>query len=347
MKSLEIPIVTTMLAEVTRGALVESSHQGNVAVVDARGTLVACGGDPESRSFFRSSAKPFQAVPVVANGAADAYGFTTQEIALACASHNATERHQAIVSSMLEKIGLSERDLRCGYSPPLDEEERARITLGLKEPTQIRCECSGEHAGMLAACRHAGWPISDYIARDHPLQLEIRSIVAAACGLAASELEVATDGCSIPTFGAPIRTFAFAYAVLANPDAAAWEGSSSYRAALLRLREAMALNPELISGDGEIDTTIMTATEGRVIAKLGAEGLLCLAIPEHELGVAISDAGGSTRGLGPAAIAVLEEFGIGDASTRDGLREQLCPPVQAFVGAPVGETRPALKLQRP
>ena len=338
--------MATILAQVTRGALVESVHQGNVAVVDADGNLIASAGDVSSRIFFRSSAKPFQAVPLVASGAADAFGFTSEELALACASHNATERQQAIVTSMLEKAGLTESDLHCGISPPLDAAENARITLGLKGTSQIQCECSGEHAGMVAACRHAGWPVEGYEAPDHPLQREIRSIVALACGLAASDLDEATDGCTIPTFGATLRAFASAYAVLADPEGARWNGAPSYQAALRRLRDAMVLHPELVSGEGEVDTVIMQVTEGKVIAKLGAEGLLCLAIPDHRLGVAISDSGGSTRSHGPAAIVVLDALGIVDTATLDSLREQLCPPIHNFTGEPVGETRPVLKLER-
>lgn len=339
--------MATLLTEITRGPLVESVHEGNVAVVNADGTLIAAGGDPTTRSFFRSSAKPFQAVPLITSGAADAFDFSTEELALACASHNSTERHQRVVASMLEKAELFESDLRCGFSPPLDEEEAARFTLGLIEPTQIRCECSGEHAGMLAACRHAEWPLDSYIEADHPLQQEVQSIIAGACGLAPSALKTASDGCTIPTFGAPVRAFAFAYAVLADPEGAQWIGESQCRAALLRLRGAMILHPELISGDGEVDTVIMLETEGRVIAKLGAEGLLCLAIPEHRLGVAISDAGGSDRSLGPAVIAVLEQLDLEGATTLDKLREKLCPPIQNNAGDAVGETRPALKLEQP
>jgi L-asparaginase II len=326
--------------------LVESIHQGNVAVVNADGRVVAFGGDPHTRAYFRSSAKPFQALPLLASGAADAFGFTTEEWALATASHDATDRHQAIVASMLKKAGLSESDLLCGFSPPLDEKENARVALGLEDATPLKCECSGEHAGMLAACRHRGWPIENYVSPDHPLQQEVRSIVAAACGLSPAGLELATDGCSIPTFGAPIRAFARAYAVLADPHGAQWDGDASHRDALVRLREAVLLHPELISGNSADDTNIMRITGSRVVAKLGAEGMLCLAIPAHRLGVTIVDAGGSKRSLGPAAIAVLEELGLEDTATLDRLREQLCPPVESFAGDVVGETRPALKLER-
>ena len=334
------------LAEITRGDQVESVHQGSVAVVDGNGDLVAWTGDPDTHLFFRSSAKIFQAIPLVTTGAADAYGFSTEELALACASHNGTTQHQDIVRSMLRKSGLTEDDLRCGFTPPLDETELARITLGQVAPSQVICECSGEHAGMVAACRHAGWRVDEYIQPEHPLQRLIRAVIVAACGVAPSELTLATDGCSIPTFGAPLRSFARAYTVLADPDEAQWTGWPEWRTALHRLREAMLLHPELISGAGEIDTTIMQQTGGRVLAKLGAEGLLCLAVPGHQVGIAITDTGGSTRSLGPAAMAVLLDLDLIDQAEFDRLAEQLCPPIETFAGSPVGTTRPALKLER-
>ena len=134
--------------------------------------------------------------------------------------------------------------------------------------------------------------------------------------------------------------------VLADPEGARWDGDSSHRAALVRLREAFTLHPELVSGEGEIDTTTMRTTEGKVVAKLGAEGVLCFAISAHGLGIAISDSGGSARSLGPAAIAVLENLALEDGATLTRLRERLCPPIQSFAGEPVGETRPALTLER-
>jgi L-asparaginase II len=332
------------LVEITRGPLIEGTHTGSVAVVSTDGRLVAYAGDVSAPRFFRSSAKPFQAIPVVASGAADAFAFTTQEIAICSASHDAAEYHQEVVSSVLSKIGRNEDDLRCGFTPPLDEEEKARITLGLVEPTQIKCECSGEHAGMLAACTHSGWPIDNYNAEAHPLQQLIRTIVAAACGVAPDELTIASDGCSIPTFGASIQAFARAYAVLADPEGADWDAPTEWRTALIRLREAITTHPELITGEDGHDTVIMQLTEGRVLAKLGAEGLICLSIPGHGLGIAISDAAGASRSLGPAAVGVLEQLGVESEETIASLKEALCPPVQSFKGAEVGETRPAVVL---
>ena len=339
--------MATLMVEITRGDLVESRHLGNAAVVDGNGDMVAWAGDPETRMFFRSSAKPFQAVPLVASGTADAYGFTTEELALASASHNATQRHQAVVASMLAKAGLHEEDLQCGIAPPLDEEEKARVTLGLVQPSLIQCECSGKHAGMLATCRHHGWPIETYLERDHPLQQQIREIIAAACGVPVDALDVGTDGCSLPTYGAPLRAFATAFAVLADPDGAHWNGDQAQRAALHRVRAAFAKHPDLVSGEGEIDTTIMRITGGKIIAKLGAEGLLCMAVPDRRLGIAISDSSGSERGLGPGAVAVLREMQLVDDGTLGELEQELCPPVKNFAGWEVGEIRPVMTMSRP
>lgn len=223
------------LAEVTRGSQVESTHVGHVTVVDPDDALVAWAGDVATRLFFRSSAKIFQAIPLITTGAADAYGFSTEELAPTCASHNRTSRHQEIVRSMLRKSRVTEGDLRCGFIPPVDEVELARITPGETVPSQVVCECSGEHAGMLAASRCAGWNVGDSVEPTHPLQRLITAIVVAATGMSPSDLTIASDGCSIPTFGAPLQAFARAYAVVADPDGTRWTGRPEWRSVLHRL----------------------------------------------------------------------------------------------------------------
>jgi L-asparaginase II len=198
---------------------------------------------------------------------------------------------------------------------------------------------------MLATCQHAGWPTEGYLNYGHPLQVEIRSMVAAACGVPVALMDTATDGCSLPTFGAPLDAFAHAYAMLSDPLGARWDAPGAWRNALLRLREAMCLHPELVSGDGEIDTCIMQLTGGKVVAKLGAEGLLCMAVPGHEMGVAISAMDGSERGLGPAAVSLLEQLQLVDNAVLYQLRSELCPPVKTFTGKHAGDTRATLMLE--
>jgi L-asparaginase II len=336
--------VAAGLAEVTRGDVVESVHRGVVVVVDVEGNLVASAGNVDQLGYFRSAAKPFQAIPVVESGAAEAFGFTERELALSCSSHDGTPDHQRGVARMLEKIGLHDEDLRCGISPPVDEQELARSVLGLVWPSQVQCECSGEHAGMLAASKHLGYPLDTYVERDHPLQRRILAIIATVLGMDQDEIILGTDGCSIPTFAAPMRRFAFAYATLATPRQSPIKNNPALVEAIDRFRAAMVAYPVMIGNEGVLDTEIMQATDGRVVAKLGAEGLLCLAVPDRGLGVAIASDDGMPRGLGPAAIATLEQLELADDAALCDLREQYAGAVPNFKGEPVGAVRPVLQL---
>jgi L-asparaginase II len=338
--------MAVILAEVRRGELIESTHTGVVAIADVSGANVASAGDIDRPFYFRSSAKPFQSVPLVESGAADAYGFGDKELALACASHDATPEHQRVVQRMLTRIGLDEDALQCGVSLPADQPEAARITLGLKAQSPVQCECSGEHAGMLAVCCQQGYPIDDYISVDHPLQRRIRAIVARVLRLKEDELILATDGCRIPTFGAPLRSFAVAYACLGAPDRVPDDAGDELAAPLDRLRKAMTTHPVMVGGECVLDSDIMRLSNGRIVAKLGAEGLLCMAVPERGLGVAIKDGDGNQRGLGPAAIAVLEQLDLADRGTLETLRERHGGKVETFAGEKAGEVRPAFRLQR-
>jgi L-asparaginase II len=337
--------LSATLANVSRGELVESVHPGHVVVADVTGRLLACHGDAEYVAYFRSAAKPFQAVPLVESGAADAFGFGPQDLALACASHDATPAHQRGVARMLAKIGLDEDALRCGIAPPPDPHEAARITLGLKAESQLQCECSGEHAGMLAACLHLDYPLESYTEPDHPLQRRIRDIVARVLRLDEDDLVTGTDGCRIPTFAAPVRTFAVAYATLADPKQAPAGAGRQLAKSLDRLRQAMTAHPTLVGGEQTLDSDIMALSEGRIVAKLGAEGLLCLAVPERGLGIAIAAEDGASRALGPAAVAVIEQLELAAPATIDTLRERHVETVKTFGGETVGEMCPAFKLK--
>jgi L-asparaginase II len=245
---------------------------------------------------------------------------------------------------MLAKIDLDEDALHCGVAPPPDPQEAARITLGLKAQSQLQCECSGEHAGMLAACLHLDYPLDSYTEPDHPLQRRIREVVAQAVRLPADDLITGTDGCRIPTFAAPVQSFAVAYATLADPRQAPAEAGRELAKFLDRLREAMLAHPILIGGDETLDTDIMALSEGRIVAKLGAEGLLCLAVPERGLGIAIATDDGSSRALGPAAVAVIEQLELAEPATVDTLRERHVETVKTFGGEAVGEMRAAFQL---
>src|SRR5688572_7449833 len=156
------------LAAVTRGALVESVHRGRLVVCDPDGNVLEAVGDPEAYVYARSSTKPFQALPLVLSGAADAFGLTDRELAVACASHNAEEPHLAAVRSILQKAGLTEDDLQSGAHLPLHEPEADALIRSGEEPRPIHSNCSGKHAGMLAVCAYEGYETATYRDPAHP-----------------------------------------------------------------------------------------------------------------------------------------------------------------------------------
>ena len=198
---------------------------------------------------------------------------------------------------------------------------------------------------MLAACLHLDYPLESYIELDHPLQRRIREIVAQVLRLSEDDLITGTDGCRIPTFAAPVQSFAVAYATLADPRQAPTEAGRELAKPLDRLREAMTAHPLLVGGEETLDSDIMALSEGRIVAKLGAEGLLCLrAVPERGLGIAISADDGSSRALGPAAVAVIEQLELAEPGVLDTLRERRVGTVKTFGGEAVGEMRPAFHL---
>lgn len=335
----------TALVETTRGGIPESVHHGVVVAVNAAGEVVAQAGDPEQVVFFRSSAKPFQAIPVIESGAADAFGFTPAELALCCASHAGSPDHQRQVAAMLEKIGLTAADLQCGCPLTGDEAEAARMTLGQVERSPLQCDCSGKHTGMLATIVHEGLSRDDYLEPTHPLQQRILGIMAEVMRVPAGSIVLGTDGCSLPTFAAPIGAFATAYAALAAPEAVPAGAGREHAAALIRLREAMTAHPVNVSGKGHLVATLMEISEGRIAAKSGAEGLLCLAVPEREMGIAIRVADGSFRAHPVIVVSTLEQLGILDLASRGAILERHSPELRNHNGRLVGEIRPVFRLE--
>ena len=318
------------LVAVRRGALVESVHRGRVAVCDAGGELIEATGDPDGYLYARSSAKPFQAMPLLLSGAADAFGLTDEELAVACASHNAEEPHLAAVRSILKKAGLSEEDLQCGAHPPIYEPAAAELARRGEEPRQVHGNCSGKHAGMLALCVYEGWETAGYRNPDHPLQRRILQIVARVCGLERDEILLAGDGCGVPSLGMPLRNLATGFARLATGE----NLSDDLAGAAGRIRRAMREHPYLVAGTGRLDTDVMRGTD--LIAKSGAEGVFAAGNPEDRWGLALKISDGSTRAVRPAALAALARQGLEVPQTSESRS------LHDLHGASVGSIEPLL-----
>lgn len=292
------------LVALKRGGLVESVHRGRVAVCDPSGEPLEAVGDSEKLFYPRSAIKPFQAMPLLLSGAADAFGLTEEEIAITCASHYGEERHVEAVRRVLEKAGLSEEDLGNGAHPPIHGSAAESLVRLGEEFGKIHGNCSGKHAGMMAVCVYKGWEVGGYTRWDHPLQRWIFSLISTVCDSNPEEMVVGVDGCGATTFAMPLKGLATGFARLATgenlPD-------DDVAQAAIQLREAMRSHPFLISGSGGFDTEIMAKTD--LVAKGGADGVWA-AGSERGWGLALKISDGASRAVRPAARASLRRRGV-------------------------------------
>ncbi len=321
------------VAALRRGDLVESVHRGRYAVVDPNGEELDSLGDTEGYVYMRSSAKPFQALPIVFSGAADVFGFTDEELAVACASHNGEPRHLAAVRSILRRVGLSEDDLQNGLHPPMHAPSASRLAKTGEEPRAIHGNCSGKHAGMLAVCVHAGWDPAGYRDPEGPLQKLILRTVATVCGVEPGDVHLAGDGCGVPVFALPLERMALGFARLAAGGAEGFP--NDLREALGRVRDAMRAHPYLVAGTGRLDTKLMEGTN--LVAKSGAEAVFAAAsTADSPWGMALKVSDGAGRALAPAALGALARQGVRVP------QNLTSSPVADLRGEAVGEIVPLL-----
>ena len=334
-----------ILAQVIRGETVESIHRGHLIVVDGAGETLVSLGNPETVAFWRSSAKPFQAIPFLTSGAADRFGFSEQEIALACGSHSGERVHTETAARMLKKIDLSETDLRCGAHLPFDEKRAEEMIRAGEKPTQLHNNCSGKHAAMLAICLDKNFDLQTYERIEHPLQREILQTVSLFTDIAVDEIKLGIDGCAAPNFAVPVAAMARAFARLVAPPEYFDEATKQ---ACERIVKAMLDFPEMIGGTKRLDTMLMQAGEGKLISKIGAEGVYSAGVlPSADfptgLGIAVKiEDGDDKRARAVVLIELLRQLGIFDAET---LREFSPLPIKNRRGETVGETRANFKLE--
>lgn len=337
------------LVEVTRGPIVESRHRGHLIAVDANGKKITSLGAPETVTFIRSSGKPFQAIPLVANGAADHFGFTEQEIAIACGSHSGEPIHVETVRSMLKKIGLGESALKCGVHEPFSVEAARELARNQQMPSVLQNNCSGKHAGMLALARHLGAPTETYDQPSHPVQGSILQTVTTFSGAPPEAIALGTDGCGVPVFGLSVRSMALMYARLVQPSP---DFPPPIRDACARLVKAMIAFPEMVGGTKDrLDTELIRAAKGRLISKIGAEGvytvgvLPCLDWP-NGLGFAVKiEDGDDRRARPPAVIEALRQLGVLGEDEQSALQSYSPSPITNRRGERVGEARAAFTLE--
>ena len=343
----QIPIAEP-LVEVKRGSITESRHRGHIVAVEPDGTIMASLGFPQYVTFLRSSAKPFQALPLLVSGAADRFGFTDREVALACGSHNGEPIHTELAASMLRKIGLGPEALKCGAHEPYGAEAADELRSRGEQPNVLHNNCSGKHAGMLAVAIHLGAPTENYDSPENPVQKAIVDTVAKFSDIAVIDMAVGVDGCAAPIFGITVKAMALAYARLVSPPA---DFDKATRNACERIVRVMSTYPELIGGTSErLDTELMRAAPGRLISKVGADGVYTAGILPCEewpkgLGLALKiEDGDDKRARPPVVIESLRQLGVLRDESLEAVSKYAFFPVRNRRGDAVGEVRASFSL---
>ena len=336
----QIPIAEP-LVEVKRGSITESRHRGHVVAVEPDGNIIASLGAPHNVTFLRSSAKPFQALPLLLTGAAERFGFNDREVALACASHNGEPIHTEIVASMLRKIGLGPEALKCGIHEPYGAEAAAELRARGEEPNVLHNNCSGKHAGMLAVALHLGASIDNYDSPENPVQKAIADVISKFSDVAVTDMAVGIDGCGAPIFGITVKAMALAYARLVSLPASF---DNKTRAACERVVSVMTAYPELIGGTSErLDTEVMRAARGRVVSKVGADGVYTAGIKPckewpNGLGFALKiEDGDDKRARPPVVIEALRQLDVLRDESLEAVSRYAFFPVKNRRGDVVGE----------
>lgn len=329
------------LVRVLRGRTLESVHRGSFAVW-SQGGVVRQAGDVLRPVFYRSTAKPFQALVTVTSGAADRFGLSERELAVATGSHNAAPAHLEAVKSILQKAGLTQSQLGCGGHLSINPQESARQLRELKPGSTdypaIWSNCSGKHSCFLAAARALDAPTANYLEPAHPVQQAVRSHILAFAGLEGEDVPSGTDGCGAPIYAVPLRSMARSLAMLGAPQGLPDELAD----AATRVCSAMSRNPEMVAGDHRFDTELMLAAKGGLVAKGGAEGVQGVAVPRLGLGMAVKVDDGADRGYRLLVIALLKDLGLLGPAAAEELAERHGRTLKNHAGKVVGRVEPVL-----
>jgi L-asparaginase II len=329
-----------VLVEVLRGAVVESRHRGAIAVVDADGAPAFVCGDVDRPVFPRSSVKALQALRLIETGAADRYGLTDHELALACASHGGEPGHVATAQLMLTRIGLDVSALRCGAQPPMYGPSVSALYCAGEEPSALHNNCSGKHSGFLCLACMLGADPRGYIEPDHPVQREIKAVIESVTGAAIPDERRGIDGCSVPTWAVPLKHLALGFARFGTGHGLAPERAK----AAARLRAACAAHPWYVAGTGRFCTEVMQRLGPRAFVKVGAEGVYCGALPERGLGIAVKCDDGGARAGEVIMASLIARFGALSEAEGAALDHQARPTLRNWNGFMIGALRPTQAL---
>jgi len=321
-----MPTSAVPLLRIERGEVEEGLQRGHLAAVDGTGTIVASKGDPSRPTYFRSCAKPFQAIAALRTGIVERFQLTTEHVAIICASHSGEPRHVAVVRDLLAHAEIEESALQCGAHWPYDEAAASVVRREMTEPLPVFNNCSGKHSGMLAAARVLHAPLANYLEPSHPVQQRIRQVIEEFTGSPTSDVVYGIDGCSAPNPAVPLSAMASSFAQLVTSD------DTAAKTAV----EAMMTHPFLVGGTQRFDTALMEVTQGRLLAKGGAAGAHCTADRRSGIGLALKLEDVDGTWLSAAVMATLTDLGWLSAAEQQALDRFAHPTLRNHKGLEVG-----------
>lgn len=329
-----------VLAKVYRSNLVESIHYGDLAIVDKYGNNVTSIGNSDYITYWRSAAKPFQALPVIFSGAAEKYGLEKEELAIMGASHNGEKEHVEVVEGILNKIGLDKSALLCGIHSPYHKPTAKLLYRSGEDPSELHNNCSGKHAGLLTLCQYYGWSIEDYLKPEHPVQQLILDVISEITDYPREKIYLGIDGCGVVVFGLPIKNMSYAYARLANPETL----PEKYQEAAKIITKSMEDHPFFVAGSDRFNTKLMEVSKNKLVAKMGAEGVFCIGV-HGDVGITLKISDGNSRAVPPVIVEILSQLGILNEKEIEQLQKYHKPDVLNNHKDKVGYIEPVFNIK--
>jgi L-asparaginase II len=324
-------ISNPILVQMRRGDMVESFFRGAYAVMDETGQFIDFAGDIDRLVYPRSALKPIQALGVMRSGAAEVFHLSLPEIALACASHNGEERHVRIVDHWLGRLGLSCDVLECGIHASMNKETMLEFVREGHHLTPAHNACSGKHASFVTQALYLKVPVKGYTAFDHPVQEYVNSTIEEVVEIDVKKAPKGIDGCQVPVIGMPLKKLARGMSKMARPEIL---GAVLARGAE-KIITAIQTHPDLIAGTGRFCSAITQESGGRILAKMGADGVFCAILPERGWGIALKIDDGHLVAAEVALMGVLKKHNL--LTENPNWNRWANPPIMTWNKQVVGE----------